>query len=420
MTDSASQEHLEVKPGASGDEVMIAGRSISAKDIAVWHVFLGASVREIAERHNLTPAEVHAALAYYYDHQQEIDQTVDITVLREALREQPRAERTRTPAAEMPRPSTLHRSALLIGWLVQILVPFCLIVTMVVGTVGRGVPFALRWLGVSSDVADIAGEIVVGLVALLVVLAGVVFWLWLMIGSAPQEHLEVKSGASGDGKALRERPRAETTKATALWVVARIVFAVVLLVAALMAAFSLCYVLPRFGVSDNVADAISEVATSSVLLLLAIVVWLWLRRRMRLSHSYFIIFLLIGFFPSMILYPVLRIYGMTEQAAYETARLARIALLFLLGVASLIWMGYRKQRRNSYLVSVEREIMSAEREIAEISGRYDAPSKESLYEAIQERRVAEHPAWEDYVVWKDKEAHIAQLRQMAEEKRRER
>jgi len=33
-------------------------------------------------------------------------------------------------------------------------------------------------------------------------------------------------------------------------------------------------------------------------------------------------------------------------------------------------------------------------------------SKESLYQAIQNGEVAEHPAWEDYIVWKNREAHI--------------
>ena len=33
-------------------------------------------------------------------------------------------------------------------------------------------------------------------------------------------------------------------------------------------------------------------------------------------------------------------------------------------------------------------------------------SKESLYQAIQNGEVAGHPAWEDYIVWKNKEVHM--------------
>ncbi len=69
--------------------------------------------------------------------------------------------------------------------------------------------------------------------------------------------------------------------------------------------------------------------------------------------------------------------------------------------------------RKGLLAFIEKEIRLAEWEIAQIRERYDVFSKESLYEAIQDGEVAGHPAWEDYIVWKDKEAHIARLRQMA-------
>ena len=56
----------------------------------------------------------------------------------------------------------------------------------------------------------------------------------------------------------------------------------------------------------------------------------------------------------------------------------------------------------------------AEGEIAQIRERYDVFSKESLYQAIQDGEIPGHPAGEDYIVWKNKEAHAARLRQMAE------
>jgi len=59
--------------------------------------------------------------------------------------------------------------------------------------------------------------------------------------------------------------------------------------------------------------------------------------------------------------------------------------------------------------------LGVQKEMArQILERYDVFSKESLYQAIQSGEVAGHPAWEDYIVWKNKEAHIARLRQMAE------
>ncbi len=70
--------------------------------------------------------------------------------------------------------------------------------------------------------------------------------------------------------------------------------------------------------------------------------------------------------------------------------------------------------RKGMLALIEKEIRLAEVEIAQIRERYDAFSKEALYQAIQDGQVAGHPAWEDYIVWKNKETHIARLRQMAE------
>jgi len=70
--------------------------------------------------------------------------------------------------------------------------------------------------------------------------------------------------------------------------------------------------------------------------------------------------------------------------------------------------------RKGMLALIEKEIRLAELEIAQIRERYDVFSKESLYQAIQAGQAAGHPAWEDYIVWKNKEAHIARLRQMAE------
>ena len=70
--------------------------------------------------------------------------------------------------------------------------------------------------------------------------------------------------------------------------------------------------------------------------------------------------------------------------------------------------------RKGMLALIAKEVRLAEQEIAEIRERYDVFSKEALFQAIQTGVVPEHPAWEDYIVWKNKEAHIAELRRMAE------
>ena len=71
--------------------------------------------------------------------------------------------------------------------------------------------------------------------------------------------------------------------------------------------------------------------------------------------------------------------------------------------------------REGMLALTEKELRLAELEIAEIRERYDVRSKEDLYQAIRTGAVAEHPAWEDYIIWKNKEAHITRLRQLAEQ-----
>jgi len=70
--------------------------------------------------------------------------------------------------------------------------------------------------------------------------------------------------------------------------------------------------------------------------------------------------------------------------------------------------------RRGLLALIEKEIRLAEHEIAELRERYDTFSKEALYQAIQDGKVAGHPAWEDYILWKNKEAHIARLRAMVD------
>ena len=57
--------------------------------IAQWCVRLGQSPDEVAEQHQLSLAEVHAALAYYFDHREEIDRTIaDDEAFVESIRRQ--------------------------------------------------------------------------------------------------------------------------------------------------------------------------------------------------------------------------------------------------------------------------------------------------------------------------------------------
>jgi len=77
MTTKALDEHIECTPGVTGGKPRIAGHRITVQNIAIWHERLGLSADEIASEHDLTLADVHAALAYYFDHRVEIDQSIE-------------------------------------------------------------------------------------------------------------------------------------------------------------------------------------------------------------------------------------------------------------------------------------------------------------------------------------------------------
>jgi len=69
--------HIEITPGIIGGKPRIAGHRIAVQDIAIWHERLGMSADEIATEYDLTLSDVYAALAYYFDHRQEIDHAIE-------------------------------------------------------------------------------------------------------------------------------------------------------------------------------------------------------------------------------------------------------------------------------------------------------------------------------------------------------
>jgi len=66
-------QHIESSPGVCGGKPRIAGHRIRVQDIVVWYEHLGLTPEEIVTRFpQLTLGDVHAALAYYFDHREEI------------------------------------------------------------------------------------------------------------------------------------------------------------------------------------------------------------------------------------------------------------------------------------------------------------------------------------------------------------
>jgi uncharacterized protein (DUF433 family) len=62
-------QHIEIRNG----KAYIAGTGLKPEIVAAAHVKAGMSVAEIAEQYEIPPADVHAALSYYYDHEEEIE-----------------------------------------------------------------------------------------------------------------------------------------------------------------------------------------------------------------------------------------------------------------------------------------------------------------------------------------------------------
>lgn len=105
-------QHIEVTPGVAGAKPRIAGHRITVQNIVIWHERLGRSADEIASEYDLTLADVYAALAYYFDHRDEIDRTIQegeafVEALRQStpskLEQKLREKQPRGPADQVLR-----------------------------------------------------------------------------------------------------------------------------------------------------------------------------------------------------------------------------------------------------------------------------------------------------------------------------
>ncbi|MGH7138071.1 MAG: DUF433 domain-containing protein [Pirellulales bacterium] len=68
-------QHITKTPGVCGGRPCIAGHRIRVQDIVVMHEMRGLSAKEILDEYpGITLADVHAALAYYFDHSEEIEE----------------------------------------------------------------------------------------------------------------------------------------------------------------------------------------------------------------------------------------------------------------------------------------------------------------------------------------------------------
>ena len=72
----ALNKYIEATPGTRNGKPRLAGTRMTVEDIVLLHLRMGQSLIEIAGKYDLPLAAVHTAMAYYYDHRDEIDQSI--------------------------------------------------------------------------------------------------------------------------------------------------------------------------------------------------------------------------------------------------------------------------------------------------------------------------------------------------------
>jgi len=70
-------DHIEATPGTRDGKPRISGTRITVADIVLMHRRLGRALEEIAGTYDLSLAAVYEAMAYYYDHKDEIDHSLN-------------------------------------------------------------------------------------------------------------------------------------------------------------------------------------------------------------------------------------------------------------------------------------------------------------------------------------------------------
>ena len=72
---TSTEQRITKSPDVCGGKACIAGHRVRVLDVVVWHEHQGMTPDEIVSHvPTLTLADVHAALAYYFDHLDQIQQ----------------------------------------------------------------------------------------------------------------------------------------------------------------------------------------------------------------------------------------------------------------------------------------------------------------------------------------------------------
>jgi len=71
----STEDRISRTPGVCGGKACVAGHRVRVLDVVAWHEHQGMTPDEIVSHlPTITLADVHAALAYYFDHIEELQQ----------------------------------------------------------------------------------------------------------------------------------------------------------------------------------------------------------------------------------------------------------------------------------------------------------------------------------------------------------
>lgn len=74
------EKHISQSANVRGGKARLSDTRITVSDVVSWHFHRGLSLDEIAAKYDLPLGAVYAAIAYYYDHQVEIDREIDASL----------------------------------------------------------------------------------------------------------------------------------------------------------------------------------------------------------------------------------------------------------------------------------------------------------------------------------------------------
>ena len=79
MTAPVFTEQVVMTPGTVGGKPRIAGTRIRVHDVVIWHLERGRSISEIVSEifPAITEAEAYAALSFYYDNRELIEEIME-------------------------------------------------------------------------------------------------------------------------------------------------------------------------------------------------------------------------------------------------------------------------------------------------------------------------------------------------------